>query len=57
MRTVYSIAVLAGLGLIFQACGQKGPLRLPERAKPVAVLAAPSPSTSDQPTSEQRKEP
>jgi predicted small lipoprotein YifL len=48
MRKVYSIAVLAALGLVFQACGQKGPLRLPERAKPVAVPTAATPSVSDQ---------
>jgi predicted small lipoprotein YifL len=40
MRKVYSIAAIAILGLVFQACGQKGPLRLPDRAKPVAQMPA-----------------
>jgi len=50
MRKVYSIAVFAVLGLIFQACGLKGPLRLPDRTKPVDSTQAPAtPATSAPP--------
>jgi predicted small lipoprotein YifL len=36
MRTLPAFTVIAVLGLAFQACGQKGPLRLPDRSKPTA---------------------
>jgi predicted small lipoprotein YifL len=53
MRKVYSIALLAALGLVFQACGLKGPLRLPDKAKPADTTqpapAAIDPSTADKP--------
>jgi len=46
MRKVYSIAVVTALGLIFQGCGLKGPLRLPDRAKPVGTESPTTPATS-----------
>jgi predicted small lipoprotein YifL len=54
MRKVYSIAAFAVLGLIFQACGLKGPLRLPDGAKPADTTqptpkAPATPPTADQP--------
>jgi predicted small lipoprotein YifL len=50
MRKVYSIAVVAVLGFVFQGCGLKGPLRLPERNKPAAETkneSTPPANTSD----------
>jgi predicted small lipoprotein YifL len=53
MRKVYSIAAIAALGLIFQACGLKGPLRLPDRAKPVDTAQAPPTIPANPPASQQ----
>ena len=57
MRKLYSIAALAILGLVFQACGQKGPLRLPDRAKPPVESPAPANSPVAPTTDNTVKEP
>lgn len=56
MRKLYSIVVFGILGLAFQACGQKGPLRLPDRAKPAAETPA-QPTAPATPTADTVKEP
>jgi predicted small lipoprotein YifL len=55
-RRVSSVAIVALLAALSAACGQQGPLTLPEEARPIERLPQPAPTEPESQDDERTRE-